>query len=98
MTEAAVSTKHESAPRFELNVSLPTDARFAETARELAVHAARHAGCPEAKAHAFGDQVAGAIRAYLETGDAVGTIPLVLRRTTGPVEVVVNGRTLTLDP
>jgi hypothetical protein len=83
---------------FELNISLPTDARFTETARELAVHAAKHAGCAEEPARAFGEEVAGIIRGYLEDGHAGATLPLVLRRTSGPVEALINGRTITIQP
>ncbi len=82
---------------FELNVSIPRDARFAETMRELAVHAAKHAGCSDARAHAFGREVEEATRGYIEHGNDDG-LPLVFRRTTGPVEVLVNGRTLSAEP
>jgi hypothetical protein len=98
MTDAPEPSKDDSRSDFELNVSLPTDARFAETARELAVHAARHAGCSEARAHAFGQEVEQVIRGYLEAGGTGANVPFVVRRTTGPVEILVNGRTLSLDP
>jgi hypothetical protein len=78
---------------FELNVSLPPDARFAETARELAIHAARQAGLGEKESQAFGSDVERAIRGYMESAE--GSIPLTFRRVSGPVEVLVNGRTLT---
>jgi hypothetical protein len=97
MTEAAVSSNVDVRPQFELNVSLPADRRFAETARDLAVHAAKHAGCSDARAHAFGAQVEEAIRGHVDASGG-GPIPLVFRRTNGPVEVLVNGRTLTLEP
>ena len=97
MSEAAVSADRDVHPQFELNVSLPSDIRFTDTVRELAAHAARHAGCSDAGAEAFGEEVAQAVRAHLEKSDAA-TIPLVLRRQAGPVEVLVNGRTLTLSP
>jgi hypothetical protein len=83
---------------FELHVTLPTDTRFAATARELAVHAARHAGCSAASAHTFGAQVEEVLRAYLDADGVEPSIPLVFRRTAGPVEVLINGRTLTIDP
>jgi hypothetical protein len=83
---------------FELNISLPTDARFTDTARELAVHAAKHAGCTEERALAFGEEVAGIIRGYLDDGHAGTTLPLVLRRKSGPVEALINGRTITIQP
>jgi hypothetical protein len=87
----------EGAP-FELNVTFPTDARYAATVRELAMHAAKHAGFSEARASAFADEVDGIVRGYLESGGGGATLPLVFRRTTGPIEVLVNGRTLILDP
>ena len=83
---------------FELNITLPTDARFTETARELAVHAAKHAGCTEDRARAFGVEVEGVIRGYLEDGHAGATLPLVLRRRSGPVEALIDGRTITIQP
>ena len=83
---------------FELHVSLPTDARFTETARALAVHAAKHAGCTDDRAHAFGEQVEGVIRGYLEEGHAAAYLPLVLRRSSGPVEALIDGRTITIQP
>ena len=84
-------------PTFELHLTFPTDARYADTLRALAVHAARQAGCSDAKAHAFGEEVAGVIRGYLE-GGGDGSVPVVVRRSSGPVEVLINGRTLTPDP
>ena len=86
-----------STDHFELNVSLPHDARFAETARDLAVHAARQAGCAEAKADAFGRTVEGVIRECLEDATSDASLPLVVRCNRGPIEVVVNGQTITLD-
>jgi hypothetical protein len=83
---------------FELNVSLPTDARFTETARELAVHAAKHAGCTDERARAFGEEVEGIIRGYLQAGHAGASLPLVLRRKSGPVEALIDGRTITIQP
>ena len=83
---------------FELNVSLPTDGRFAETARDLAAHAARHAGSSDADARAFGIRVEGAVRARLEEVPSGASLPFVVRRASGPVEVLIGGRTIALDP
>jgi hypothetical protein len=83
---------------FELNVSIPADMRFAETIRELAVHAAKYVGCSEAKARAFGQQVEAATRGYIENGGGKPSLPLVFRRRTGPVEVLVDGHSLTAEP
>jgi hypothetical protein len=98
MVEAPVSSKNDSPPQFELNVSFPPDTRFVVTARELAVHAARHAGCTEARARAFGDEVEATILSCMERGNTDAPLPMVVRRTTGPVEVLVNGRTIALEP
>jgi hypothetical protein len=97
MSEGSVSSENDLRPRFELNVSLPSDVRFAETARELAVHAAKHAGYSDARARAIGERVEQIIHACLKEGTGT-TLPLVVRRTTGPVEILVDGRTLSLDP
>ena len=98
MSEPPVSSENGASRGFELNVSLPTDLRFAETARELAAHAARHAGCIEERARAFGEEVEGVIRGYLESGGAGPSLPLVLRRRAGPVEALINGRTIAIEP
>jgi hypothetical protein len=98
MLEPPVSSKDGSRPHFELNVSLPTDPRFTGTARELAVHAAMHAGCVEARARAFGEEVEGVIRGYLEDGGTGPSLPLVFRRRAGPVEALINGRTIAIEP
>jgi hypothetical protein len=83
---------------FELNVSIPRDPRFAETVRMLAEHAARQGGCSDARAHAFGREVEEAARGHIEDDGAEAGLPLVFRRATGPVEVLVNGRTLYAEP
>ena len=83
---------------FELNMSIPADPRFAETVRELAVHAARYCGCSEATAHAFGREVEEATRGHIENRGGDAAVPLVFRRAAGPVEVLVNGRTLIAEP
>jgi hypothetical protein len=95
MTESMVSSHTHTGPDFELNVSLPHDPRFAETARELAVYAARQAGYGEDEARAFGGAVERIIRGHIATVPAGTDIPLILRRAAGPVEVLINGRTLT---
>ena len=84
------------AGRFELTITFPPDARFTDTARQLAVHAAKHAGLPDAQADAFGDQVAGAVGRSL-AGAREDSVPVIMRRSSGPVEVLVNGRILTPD-
>ena len=80
---------------FEINVSLPNDARFAETARELVVFAARQAGHGEDQARTFGRDVAGVILRHIDDATSASPIPLIVRCADGPVEVLINGRTLT---
>jgi hypothetical protein len=82
-------------PTFEIHVSLPHDARFAATARELAVHAAKQAGHGDEEARAFGQDVESLVRSHLEGSRPGAPVPLVVRRSTGPVEVLINGRTVT---
>ena len=83
---------------FEINVSLPNDARFAETARELVVFAARQAGHREDQARDFGRDVAGAILRHIDAATSGNPIPLIVRCNDGPVEVLINGRTFTPHP
>ena len=49
--------------RFEMAVTLPADARFAETLTALAAHAAQFAGCDEAAAAEFGASAGDAHKA-----------------------------------
>ena len=97
MSDASSGGHGESGP-FELTMSIPRDARYVATVRELALHAARHAGCSDARAQAFAREVEEATRGNIDTGNADAGLPLVFRRTTGPVEVLVNGRTLSAEP
>jgi hypothetical protein len=95
MHEGSVSSQSDSSQRFELNVSLPYDVRFAETARELAIHAARQAGYGEEEALAFGGDVERVVQSHIANGGSGTHIPLIVRRAHGPVEVLINGRALT---
>jgi len=90
------------ANRFEFSLTVPRDARFAETVRLLAVQAAKYAGCGEPDVDAFAASVERAVRASLD-GAAGGTpdgapVTVVMCRDAGPVEVRIDGRTLTVDP
>jgi hypothetical protein len=87
-----------TAETFELSVTLPPDTRFAATAAAIAVHAAQFAGCQPTAAQAFGRDVEEAVRGCIDRlRTAPATIPLVVRRDAGPVEVIVDGRTLRVD-
>jgi hypothetical protein len=77
------------ATSFELNVSVPRDRRYAETMRELAVHAARYAGCRGSDADVYGAAVESVVRACLIPAGP-GAIPVIVRRGTGPLEFLIG--------
>ncbi len=83
--------------RFELRVSLPHDVRFAETIRGLAAYAAQYVGCPDARADAFARAVEEAVRGHLSDPTATRDLPIVVRRTSGPLEIQIDTRTMTLE-
>lgn len=82
--------------RFEFNVSVPLDAGGATIAGKLAVQAARYAGCPESGAAGFGVAVEEAVRAQVN-GSAGGAVAIVVRRSDGPVEVLIGSRLVAVD-
>ena len=78
---------------------MPRNAEVAAVIRMLAEQAARYAGCDELSAAAFGERVAEAVGAHLN-GSIVQTsssIAVVVRRSTGPLEVQVATRTIALE-
>jgi hypothetical protein len=84
---------------FEFQLSVPRDAEIAAVVRMLAEQAARYAGCNEPGAAAFGERVAEAVRAQLNgvAAHTSSSIAVVVRRSTGPLEVQVATRTIALD-
>lgn len=80
---------------FELAVLMPRDARFVPAVRLLAVHAAEYAGSPADDAGQFGQAVEDAFQGCLQQISAAD-VPLMFRRKSGPLEVTVEGRLLTL--
>jgi hypothetical protein len=82
------------ATTFEFAVSMPPEARYAETVRRLAVQAARYAGCAAGDADPFGRTVEDAFQACLATASL--DVPVTFRRASGPLEAVVDGQILTL--
>ena len=79
---------------FQLSLTLPRDPRFADTARDLAVQAAKQAGCTDIDAQSFGRRVEGTILECLKRKETADTLPVVVRYTDGPVEVLVDGHAL----
>lgn len=82
---------------FELTLTLPHDERFAPAVRDLAVHAAEHAGCARPRAEAFGEAAERLLRECLEHNPARGPLPVVVRRRDGPVELLIDARLITLE-
>ena len=82
--------------RFEFNVSVPRNAGGAVIMRKLAEQAARYVGA-EANAEGFGAAVEEAVRAQMNGAGTGGALPIVVRRSDGPVEVVVGSRTIALS-
>jgi hypothetical protein len=82
---------------FELTLSLPRDPRFAATIRDLAVHAAQHAGCGQARAEAFGRAAEELLQASLADSPREDDVPVVVRRLAGPLELRIDKRIITLD-
>lgn len=86
---------------FELNLTLPADARFAVMVKDLVAHGARQAGCGDAQALAFGHKVEGVVREALTRAGAGTRVSVTVRRAAGPMEVRIasgrGARTLAID-
>lgn len=79
-----------NAADFELKLSLPAEARLANAIRDLAVHAARYAGCTESDADRYGAAVESVVRSCLDRAAAGADVPAILRRGAGPVEFLIG--------
>jgi hypothetical protein len=85
-----------AASSFEITVWVQDD-RFAGAVGILAHAVAQEAGLASATCTAFADQVDSAVRASLPGLRADHELPVIVRCTGGPVEVLVGGRTITPD-
>ena len=85
-----------SAAEFELNLSVPHDARLAVTVRALVICAAQQIGCADADAASFGRRVEDVVHSSLQGGPG-GRLPVIVRHRARSLEVIINGRTLMLD-
>ena len=83
------------ATSFELAVSMPREARYADAVRRLAVQAAQYAGCAAGDADPFGVTVEQAFTDCLNGATGLD-VPMTFRRASGPLEVLVDGRVLSL--
>jgi hypothetical protein len=81
---------------FEMTVSLQDD-RHLGIVRALVVCAAQYAGCGAADAAQFAGAVAEVVSASLVVSQGASPLPVTVRRQAGPIEVLVDGHTLTLD-
>jgi hypothetical protein len=83
------------ATSFDLAISFPRDTRYLSAVRLLAVHAAEYAGSAAADASSFGQAVEDAFQGCL-TDASAADVAIMFRRASGPLEVTVDGRLLTL--
>ena len=83
---------------FQFVLSVPHDAQYLPMVRLLAAQAARYASCSEAEAERFGGSVEQAVQACLHKPAPTSAISIVVRREAGPVEVVVDGHIVSIEP
>ena len=81
---------------FEMTVSIE-DQRFAGAVGAIVLQAAAYAGCSTDDAARFARAVQDALAESLDEPREQSLMPIVVRRRSGPVEVVMNGRVLSLD-
>jgi hypothetical protein len=86
-----------SRQQFQLDVTMPRDVRYVGAVRDLAVHAARFAGCSAPAAAAFGASVEDVFGNSLRNGASDAPVAIVVRRGEGPLEVLVDEQMITLD-
>lgn len=77
---------------------VPRGAQFVATVRELAAQAARYAKCSPADTDQFVGSVESALHDCLGAAGPDRVISIVVRRDAGPLELVVDGRAITVDP
>jgi hypothetical protein len=81
---------------FLMNLSFPADVRHAGALRDLIAQAVRQAGGEEGRAVEFGERAAALLRALPEQPD--DTSLSIVVRLGPPIQVIIDGRTLTLEP
>ena len=86
------------ASTFVFTLSVPRDAQFVSMVRSLAMHAARYALCGHADAETFAGSVEAAVRACLHETSSDATISVIVRREAGPLEFLIDGRTVAVEP
>ena len=86
------------ASTFEFTISVPRDPQFVSMVRGLAVQAARYAACGTAEAETFAVSVEAAVQACLREASHNASISVVVRRDAGPLEFLIDGRTVAVEP
>jgi hypothetical protein len=86
------------ASTFEFTLSVPRDPQFVSMVRGLAMHAARYASCGNSEAETFAGSVEAAVHACLREASSNSTISVVVRRDAGPLEFLIDGRTIAVEP
>jgi hypothetical protein len=66
--------------------------------RGLAVQAARYAACGNAETETFALSVEAAVHACLRESSQGASISVVVRRDAGPLEFLIDGRTVAVEP
>jgi hypothetical protein len=81
---------------FLLNLSFPAETRHIVALRDVIVQAVRQAGGEEDHARDFAEQAAELIRESADQQQGSGTLKVVVELGP-PIQVIVGGRTLTLQ-
>ena len=75
---------------FELNLSVPADARYGDAVRAVAEHGAQQAGCDPAVAAGFCAEVEDALHACARSHGGDAAVSIVLRCGGGEIEAVLT--------
>lgn len=86
------------ASTFEFTISVPRDAQYVSMVRGLAMQAARYASCGNSEAETFAISVEAAVHACLGEASSDATISVIVRRDAGPLEFLIDGRTVAVEP
>jgi hypothetical protein len=86
------------ASTFQFTISVPREAQFVPMVRSLAMQAARYASCATTEAEAFAGSVEAAVRASLRETSLNASISVVVRRDAGPLEFLIDGRSIAVEP
>jgi hypothetical protein len=86
------------ASTFQFTISVPRDPQFVSMVRGLAVQAARYACCGNSDAETFACSVEAAVQACLREPSSDATITVIVRRDAGPLEFLIDGRTIAVEP